>query len=310
MINLERLKNEKFLGCGCSTFGGSVSKKNALRTLEVCYNEGIIYYDVARSYGYGMAEGIVGEFIGSKRPNIILASKFGIEAPKSFPFKSLITGTARFIKNKIPGAGKALKSASNRALEKKIFTPQMVIDSLNKSLKELNTDYLDLFICHESTFEEMLNDDVKAVLETEKDKGKIRVIGTNLNNEHEREKLLVSNHSPSALQIPLSFDSTFNSLVNKKEQINIVYSVMNLFNKFSEKQLSFLRKIKSEYSVFSTLENERELLLNLAFQKISSGVVLMSTTNEKHIKRNIQISKINANVAIDNLAFNELIHQD
>jgi|GEM_PF-2413385 len=306
MINLERLKTEKFLGCGCSTFGGSVSKKNALRTLDVCYNEGILYYDVARSYGYGMAEGIVGQFIGNKRSNIVLASKFGIEAPKSFPFKSLVTGAARFIKNQIPGASNALKSASNSVLEKKFFTPQMVVDSLNKSLKELNTDYLDIFICHESTFEEMLNEDIRAVLEAEKDKGKIRIIGTNLNHQKEREKLLSSNYFPSALQIPLSFDSIFDALVNRKEQINIVYSAMNLFKQFTEKQISFLRSLKTNNVGFDLLENERELLLSLAFQKINSGVLLISTTNEKHIKRNVQISKITNEGNFKQLDFSQL----
>lgn len=291
MINLDRLKQEKSLGCGCSTFGGSLSKKNALRTLGLCFDEDIFYYDVARSYGYGEAERIVGEFIKDKRAKVIVSSKFGIEASRSFPFKKTITSTARFIKSQIPGSKKMLQKVSSRALTKTKFTPEMVVNSLNKSLSELRTDYLDLFVYHEASFEEMLNADVLAILEREKDKGKIRAFGANLSHNIDQNKLLESNFQPAVLQLPLAFNHAFDRLINKENQINIVYSIMNLFKQLDQEQILFLKKMKSEY-LSEVLENELETLLYLTLNQMKSGVLLMSASNQNHIKRNVQIAKL------------------
>lgn len=292
MISLDRLKQEKSLGCGCSTFGGSLSKKNALKTLDVCFDEDIFYYDVARSYGYGEAERIVGEFIKDKRTKVIVSSKFGIEAPQSFPFKKIITSTARFIKSQIPGSKKMLQKVSSQALRKTKFTPEMVVNSLNKSLSELGTDYLDLFVYHEASFEEMLNADVLAVLEKEKDKGKIRAFGANLSRNIDQNKLLESNFQPAVLQLPLAFNHAFDKLINKENQINIVYSIMNLFKQLDQEQTLFLKKIKSEYLSLEVLENELEVLLYITLNQMNSGILLMSASNQHHIKRNVQIAKL------------------
>jgi aryl-alcohol dehydrogenase-like predicted oxidoreductase len=49
--------------------------------LEEAFAQGITRFDVARAYGLGRAEGILGEFLGSKRQQVTLATKFGIKPP-------------------------------------------------------------------------------------------------------------------------------------------------------------------------------------------------------------------------------------
>src|SRR6266849_9265306 len=69
------------IGFGCSSLA-SVGRKNAIRLLESAFDVGIRHFDVARYYGYGETEGILGTFIKSRRAQVTITTKFGIEPPR------------------------------------------------------------------------------------------------------------------------------------------------------------------------------------------------------------------------------------
>ena len=50
------------IGFGCSNLFGGKTREEGLRLLEVAYDCGIRHFDVARYYGFGDAEGLLGEF--------------------------------------------------------------------------------------------------------------------------------------------------------------------------------------------------------------------------------------------------------
>ena len=92
-------------------------KKNTLNLLDKAHSFGINYYDTSDSYEEGESERILGEFVKSKkRENIILGSK------------------AFFQKNK-------------NILEKGL-TKKNIFHTVESTLKNLNTEYLDIFYCH------------------------------------------------------------------------------------------------------------------------------------------------------------------
>ena len=67
------------IGFGCSLT--SVGRGKALLLLETSFDAGIRHFDGLR-YGYGETEAIVGTFIKSRRAQITVTSKFGIEPPR------------------------------------------------------------------------------------------------------------------------------------------------------------------------------------------------------------------------------------
>ncbi|NEN94747.1 MAG: hypothetical protein F6K50_04165 [Moorea sp. SIO3I7] len=48
------------LGFGCAPILGRVDKRKSIQALKIAYEEGINYFDIARSYGWGEAESILG----------------------------------------------------------------------------------------------------------------------------------------------------------------------------------------------------------------------------------------------------------
>ena len=47
------------LGFGCANLMGRVGRRESLRALELAFDQGISYFDTARSYGWGKSEGSV-----------------------------------------------------------------------------------------------------------------------------------------------------------------------------------------------------------------------------------------------------------
>src|ERR1043166_773860 len=75
------------LGFGCSSLVSS-GATNARRLLDTAFDGGVRHFDVARYYGYGEAEGALGDFAAAHRAQITITTKFGIEPPRP-------TGTLR-----------------------------------------------------------------------------------------------------------------------------------------------------------------------------------------------------------------------
>ena len=69
------------VGFGCSSLTGT-SPSNANRVLQTAFDAGVRHFDTARYYGYGEGEGILGRFLKSRRSDVTITTKFGIEPPR------------------------------------------------------------------------------------------------------------------------------------------------------------------------------------------------------------------------------------
>ena len=171
------------LGFGCAPILGSVGAEDAKKALTLALDSGVAHLDLARSYGYGEAERFVGKFIGSRRGELTIATKFGIEttpmagllAPLKPIVRALKGGRSKTdAKPPAKGGGASVSDRFHRRLE---IVPETMRKSLEKSLRAIGTDYVDMLFVHEtySTIHEM--DEVVALAERLKKEGKIRAFG-------------------------------------------------------------------------------------------------------------------------------------
>lgn len=69
------------VGLGCMSFSGIygiTDEAESLATLDAALDAGIDFYDTANIYGMGVSETVIGKWLASRRPEIVLATKASI----------------------------------------------------------------------------------------------------------------------------------------------------------------------------------------------------------------------------------------
>src|SRR6188472_2781001 len=65
------------VGLGCNNFGMRLDADRTKAVVDAAIGFGINYFDTAESYGNGMSEEYLGRALGSRRADVILATKWG-----------------------------------------------------------------------------------------------------------------------------------------------------------------------------------------------------------------------------------------
>lgn len=287
MIDLDKLRTDKILGVGCSTFGGSTAPQASRMAMARAYDQGLVYFDVARSYGYGQAEALVGQFAQDKRSKVLITSKCGI-VPPQIPLQAFTLWGLRHLRKVLPTSRQVLTSAANHTLKRQILTPQFIENSLHTSLRELKTDYIDIFLLHESHHTEYSQDDVRLVLEKAKEQGKIRMWGATVADRECLQQQLQNTAPLEAMQFPFGLDATYNDVLERGAFIRIVYSVLSYYKSLPTADVpSILTNLKAEFPRLEFIRTLTELHLYLAFAQLPAGVMLSSMTTPKNIDRNV-----------------------
>jgi aryl-alcohol dehydrogenase-like predicted oxidoreductase len=119
------------LGLGCWAIGGptqyqgnhfgwgEIDEAEAVRAIRIALDAGITLFDTADIYGTGHSERILGQALGGRRDEVIVATKFGLTFQE---YTGTMTG----------------RDAS----------PRYIQQACEASLRRLNTDYIDLYQFH------------------------------------------------------------------------------------------------------------------------------------------------------------------
>jgi len=132
------------LGLGCNNFGGRADLETTRRVVHHAIDAGINHFDTADIYGgEGRSEAFLGQVLGPRRKDIVLATKFGM------PFDA--AGT--------------MKGASRR----------YIMTAVEGSLKRLRTDYIDIYYQRRPDPDVPIEETLRALDDLVR-QGKVRVI--------------------------------------------------------------------------------------------------------------------------------------
>ena len=168
------------LGYGCSSLMGAMGRKESLAMLEAAFDAGVRHFDVAPMYGFGQAEGCLGEFLATHRADVTVTTKYGIPPAKNQGLIGLARSVARPIVKLLPGLKKGLSQVAGKATgnaEKASFTGAQAKESLDRSLAELKTERIDVWLLHEVTAEDLQDDSLLRLLEDSVAAGTIGTFG-------------------------------------------------------------------------------------------------------------------------------------
>lgn len=130
------------VGLGCNNFGRTLDQAGTTHVVDAAIEAGINFFDTADIYGATQSEVQLGVALGARRPEVLVASKFGMPC--------------------LDEPGGAAPAYVRRACE--------------GSLRRLGTDYLDLYQLHVPDPTVPITETLGAMAELI-DEGKVRAIG-------------------------------------------------------------------------------------------------------------------------------------
>ncbi len=133
-----------FGGAGYWTRIGQVQQKEADELVGIAIDSGINFFDTADVYSEGMSEEILGRALSNHRKDVVIATKV---------------------------RGRTGPGPNDIGLSRK-----HIIDSCEKSLKRLGTDYIDLYQVHSFDYYAPLEETLRALGDLVRE-GKVRYIG-------------------------------------------------------------------------------------------------------------------------------------
>lgn len=140
-------------GCPMGGYGwGDVQERELIDAVHAALDNGVTIFDTADTYGLGQSERTLGKALGVRRKDVVIADKFGVRA----------------------GNGPTFYDNS----------PNYIRQALDLSLKNLGTDYIDLYQIHYRDEKTPLPVVIETLEELKKE-GKIRYYG--LSNIHEAD---------------------------------------------------------------------------------------------------------------------------
>jgi aryl-alcohol dehydrogenase-like predicted oxidoreductase len=143
---------------------GGNDEKDSIAAIQTALDEGMNFIDTAPIYGFGYSEELVGKAIKGRRDKAVVATKCGLrwDLPK---------GKLQFNSDDLCITPKQAKFAVHR-----YCGPESIQEEIERSLKRLRTDYIDLYQTHWQDTTTPFSETMQTLLDLKK-QGKIRAIG-------------------------------------------------------------------------------------------------------------------------------------
>jgi aryl-alcohol dehydrogenase-like predicted oxidoreductase len=168
------------LGFGCGSVLGRVGRRDSLQAMNTAWDAGVTLFDTARSYGYGEAEGLLGEFLQGKRERATIVTKFGILPGRPVAWKRLAKPLVRAGLSVLPQARGLVRHRIAGEMSAGHFDVSTLRTSLEESLRELRTDYVDGLLMHLPPASAFQQQDLMAEMESVAREGKARRVGVSM----------------------------------------------------------------------------------------------------------------------------------
>ena len=135
------------VGIGCWEIGGgygSIEETEFIKAVGRALDQGINSFDTAEAYGFGASEKSLAKALGARRKEAVITTKFGVGYPDTPNYRD--------------------------------STRKRVMESIEKSLKNLDTDFVDVYLIHWPDRAVPFEEPMRALDELVK-QGKVRAVG-------------------------------------------------------------------------------------------------------------------------------------
>jgi D-threo-aldose 1-dehydrogenase len=239
------------LGFGCARLLMQLGHAEAANLLDTALDAGIRHVDVARSYGDGRTEAVVGEVARRRRSQMKIVTKAGLFPP------GLVSRGLR--------KAAALVDRDRNAPATRSFDPPRIRRSVEQSLRTLRTDHVDALLLHDCVVSDV-SDDLRTLLEALKRSGLVLKVGVATSA---KDASAVTASYPDLADVIQIDAASYDELKAPAGAQVITHSV------FARRESNC----------------EPAALLRDALVQNGTGVVLFSSTSASHIRWNATIAR-------------------
>ena len=286
------------LGFGTGAlFSKKRSRNEALKLVETALDFGITYFDTARMYGSGRAEGIIGEVAARNRDRLILVSKAGI-LPQS---RSLIVRAAgqgvQFLHRGVPRSKDYVSVPRTYLPRFGFFKLADIRKSVETSLKELRTDYIDILLLHECNVSNFDDQELRHYLNELKVQGKIRAFGIATGMEETDAILARYAGVPDVVQIPSAIWNMYiKKLQTTHRGLTVTHSSLSGRLNVLLDRLASDEAMAAEWRAMTEIDPRNtqsfaQLLLAHAVTSNPNGIVIFFSSDPTNIVANVNSLK-------------------
>jgi D-threo-aldose 1-dehydrogenase len=283
------------LGFGCSSLMGAMGRKDSIAMLDAAFDAGVRHFDVAPMYGFGQAESCVGEFLGRHRADVTVTTKYGIPPAKHQGLIGLARSMARPIVKVLPGLKRGLsRMAGNvaRTAEKASFTAAQAKESLARSLAELKTDRIDVWLLHEVTADDLQDESLLRLLEDSVAAGTIGAFGVGSERDKVSPLLALRPEYCGVVQFEWS---VMDAPVPAMKSFRIHHRALtenfrSLHAGLIEDRARAARWSEDVGADLADREVLASLMLKAALVENPQSVILFSSKSPAHMRHNVQVA--------------------
>jgi len=285
------------LGFGCANLYRLPSVRGRSELLEAAYDAGVHHFDVAPMYGLGRAESEMGRFIRSRRNTVTVTTKFGIRPTALARVLARGQGPVRRTFEILPALREHAKTSSagfrtggvgSLLYATDVYDASEAKRSLVRSLRSLETDYVDLLLLHDPVPGSVRSEDVCCYLEDARQAGWIRSWGIAGEVDHAVEVAGSLCYPIPVLQLR---DDVLTRPIPRSASAGTAFITFGALGGALSKLIDYVTEDRARRKRWSTLlgadisqvEVAASMLLRAALRSNDSGVVLFSTIRAPRI---------------------------
>ena len=282
------------VGFGCASLFRLPRAVDRRLVLESAYDAGIRHFDVAPIYGLGLAEAELAAFLSRRRDRCTVTTKFGIDVTRLGKTAGRIQRPVRTALRRSQTLRAELKQSGQNPTAGWVgkllyssngYTSNSAELSLDRSLKALETDYIDVFLLHDPSGDiSGQSQDLVDFLDSQINAGKIRSWGVATDTRKQSGPVSILAQQGKVVQLRDDILEDLPTTEEKWRNARITFGIMErsllticrYLDESSEEGLKFW----GDQFGFD-LTNGRslpDLLLRTALRRNDTGPVLFSST--------------------------------
>jgi aryl-alcohol dehydrogenase-like predicted oxidoreductase len=127
------------VGIGCNAFGTRIDADQVQSVVDAALEHGATFFDTADTYGLGASEELLGRALGSRRDDVVIATKFGMDMRGRSGDDGGRRGSAAYVRTSVEGSLRRLGTDHIDLYQLHVPDPQTPIEETLEALDALVT---------------------------------------------------------------------------------------------------------------------------------------------------------------------------